>query len=127
MGSRALDRAALAGIIPALGTGRRDRPQRRPSKLHAEKGYDHRRCRRKCRACSITPRIARRGIGSSERLGRDRWIVERTLTWLARCRRLAIRYGRSANLRLAFTTLACALICQARAERFCHWLLSRLV
>ncbi len=85
----------------------------------ADKGYDHRRCRRECRARSITPRIARRGVESSERLGRYRWIVERTLAWLARFRRLAIRYERRADLHLAFTTLACALICQAQARRFC--------
>lgn len=29
-------------------------------------------------------RIARRGIDSSERLGRQRWVVERTLAWLNR-------------------------------------------
>ena len=58
-------------------------------------------------------------IESSERLGRYRWIVERTLSWLARFRRLAIRYERRADLHLAFTTLACDLICQTQAKRFC--------
>ncbi|MFC6050304.1 transposase, partial [Methylobacterium hispanicum] len=105
--------------VPGVRTGRRGRPRRRPDKLHADKGYDHRRCRRECRARSITPRIARRGIKSRERLGRYRWIVERTLAWLARFRRLAIRYERRAELHLAFTTLACALICHAQAKRFC--------
>jgi hypothetical protein len=34
---------------------------------------------------SITPRIARRGIESSEKLGRHGWwVVERTLSWLNR-------------------------------------------
>jgi transposase len=28
----------------------------------------------------------------SERLGRHRWVVERTLAWFARFRRLAVRY-----------------------------------
>jgi transposase len=31
---------------------------------------------------------------SSERLGRHRWVVERTLSWLNRCRRAPIRYER---------------------------------
>ena len=48
-----------------------------------------------------------------------RWIVERTLAWLARFRRLTIRYERRADLHLAFTTLACALICRTQAKRFC--------
>jgi transposase len=84
--------------------GRQGRPRRRPDKLHADKGYDHCRCRRECWARSITPRIARRGIESSERLGRYRWIVERTLARLARSRRLAIRYEQRADPHLAFTT-----------------------
>lgn len=58
-------------------------------------------------ARSITPRIARRGIKISEHLGPYRRIVERTLAWLARFHRRAIRYERRADLRLAFTTLAC--------------------
>ena len=111
--------AATLDAVPGVRTGRRGRPRRRPDKLHADKGYDHRRCRCECRARSITPRIARRGIESSERLGRYRWIVERTLAWLARFRRLTIRYERRADLHLALTTLACALICQAQAKRFC--------
>lgn len=117
--------AATLDAVPGVRTGRRGRARRRPDKLHADKGYDHRRCldgsrcRRECRARSITPRIARRGIESSERLGRHRWIVERTLAWLARFRRLTIRYEPRVDLHLAFTTLACVLICRAQINRFC--------
>ena len=46
----------------------------------------------------IRPRIARRGIESSERLGRYRWVVERTFAWLHRFRRLIIRYERRADI-----------------------------
>ena len=111
--------AATLDAVPGVRTGRRGRPRRRPDKLHADKGYDHRRCRRECRARSITPRIARRGIESREHLGRYRWIVERILAWLARFRRLTIRCQRRLNLHLALTTLACALICRTQAKRFC--------
>src|SRR4029450_8177291 len=84
----------------------RGRPRRRPGKLHADKAYDFRRCRRACRKRGIVPRIARRGIESGERLGRHRWVVERTLSWIARCRRLAIRYERRVDIHLAFLPLA---------------------
>jgi transposase len=87
------------------------RPRQRPAKLHADKAYDFRRCRESLRRRGITPRIARRGIDSSERLGRYRWVVERTLSWLHRFRRLRVRYERRADLHLAFLTLACAVIC----------------
>lgn len=36
----------------------------------------------------------RRGIDSSERLGRHRWKVERTLAWLTAYRMLTLRYER---------------------------------
>ena len=102
-----------------MRSGRPGRPRRRPGKLHADKAYDHRRCRRECRARGIMPRIARRGIESSQRLGRHRWVVERTLAWLTRFRRLAIRYERRADIHLAFTTLACALVTLNQCRRFC--------
>jgi transposase len=50
----------------------------------------------------ITPRIARRGIESSEKLGRYRWIVERTLSWMNRNRRLKVRYERREDIHQAF-------------------------
>jgi transposase len=59
----------------------------------------------------IECRIARRGIESSQRLGRHRWVVERTFAWINRFRRLAVRYERLADIHLAFVDLACALIC----------------
>ncbi|TXN75913.1 IS5 family transposase [Methylobacterium sp. WL18] len=110
---------ATLDAIPPVRSGRPGRPRRRPGKLHADKAYDHRRCRRECRARGIMPRIARRGIESSQRLGRHRWVVERTLAWLARFRRLVIRYERRADIHLAFTTLACALVTLNQCRRFC--------
>ena len=68
------------------------RPRKRPAKLHADKGYDYPRCRRACRRRGIAPRIARRGIESSERLGRHRWVVERTLAWFALYRSTMMRH-----------------------------------
>lgn len=59
----------------------------------------------------IVPRIARRGNESRERLGRYRWVVERTRSWLSRFRRLKVRYERRADIHEAFLSLACALIC----------------
>ena len=44
-------------------------------------------------------------------LGRTRWVVERTLAWLHRFRRLAVRYERRPCIHEAFLTLACSLVC----------------
>ena len=52
--------------------GRPGRPRKRPKKLQADKGYDFPRCRKALRRRGIKARIARRGIDSSDRLGRHR-------------------------------------------------------
>ena len=105
--------------IPPVRNGKPGRPRCRPQKLHADKGYDHAFCRQALRKRGILPRIARRGIESSERLGRHRWRVERTLAWLHRYRRLRIRYEQRDDIHQAFLSLGCALICFKQLQRFC--------
>lgn len=110
---------AMVDAIPPIRRPR-GRPRRRPGKLHADKGYDYPRCRRALHRRGIQVRIARRGIESKETLGRHRWVVERTIAWLNRCRRLAIRYERRADIHRAFLDLGCALICfNALESWFC--------
>jgi len=90
--------------------GEAGRPRWRPAKLHADKGYDKPHCRRYCHRHHIGCRIARIGIESSQRLGRQRWIVERTGAWFNRFRRLRVRDERRADIHAAFVSLAAALI-----------------
>jgi len=59
----------------------------------------------------INARIARRGVDSSEKLGRHRWVVERTLAWLSRYRRPSVHYERRDDIHEAFLHLGCSLIC----------------
>ena len=82
---------SLVGAFPAVSTNKGGGPMRRPEKFHADKGDDFRQCRKACRNRGITPRIARRGIESKEKLGIHRWVVELTFAWLHRFRRLAVR------------------------------------
>jgi hypothetical protein len=95
------------------GAGRRNGPSRkhgaalRPDPYY----YDYPRCRKALHRRGITPRIARRGIESSQRLGRHRYVVERSLAWLVGYRRLQVRYERRADILLGFLYLACALVC----------------
>ncbi|GAA5652318.1 IS5 family transposase ISGeob6 [Geodermatophilus obscurus DSM 43160] len=103
--------------MPAIKRGGRGHPRRRPIKLHGDKGYDNPRVRRYLRHRGITARIARIGrIGrdSSARLGRHRWVVERTLGWLLSYKRLALRYDRTALTITALVRLAVTLICARR-------------
>jgi transposase len=102
----------LDAIPPIIGPrGKPGRPGKRPGKLHADKAYDSLLLRRALWTRRITPRIARRGVESSERLGWHRWVVERTLSWLLGYRRLSVRYERRADLLQGLLHLACALIC----------------
>jgi transposase len=105
----------VRGIPPIRS--RRGPRRRRPDKLHADKGYDYDHLRRRLRRRRIRHRIARKGIESSQRLGRHRWVVERTVSWLAGCRhRLRRRYERKAEHFLAFVGIAAALIGYRRLE-----------
>lgn len=57
----------------------------------------------------IGARIARKAIDSGERLGRHRWIIERTTSWLTGYRRPSPRYERKKGNHLAFLGSVAAL------------------
>jgi transposase len=95
----------------------RGRPRQRPDKLHADKAYESRANRACLRKRGIGDRIARKGIESSKRLGRHRWVIERTQAWLGGFRRLDVRYERDDAIHQAFLDLGCALICWHALEK----------
>ncbi|PRY47375.1 DDE family transposase [Geodermatophilus tzadiensis] len=82
--------------------------------MHGNKGYDNLSVRRYLRRRGIAARIARLGRDSSARLGRHRWVVERTLGWLLSYKRLALRYDRTAVTITVLARLAIPLICARR-------------
>jgi transposase len=96
--------------IPAIRSRRGPR-RRKPAKLHADKAYDQPELRRWVRDRGIKVRIARKGVESSTKLGKHRWVIERCIAWLFGYRRLTIRYERKASHFLAFLTLGAALTC----------------
>ncbi|MFB8776343.1 transposase, partial [Streptomyces broussonetiae] len=89
----------------------------KPQRLHGDKAYDIPHLRKWLRGKRIGVRIARKGIESSERLGRRRWVIERTMSWLSGYRRLSPRYERDPRNYLAFLGLAAALCCYKRLLR----------
>lgn len=100
----------LVDALPAV-RGKRGRPLRWPTKLHADKGYDFARCRRHLQRRGIQDRIARRGVECNDRLGRHRWVVKRTHAWLAAFGKLRIRFERRIDTHVALLSLACCVIC----------------
>ena len=102
--------AAVLDDVPPIRTSARRR-RTRPGAVHADKGYDSAANRAWLRRRGIRPRIARRGVESSARLGRHRWKVERALSWLSCFRRLQVRWDRDSGRYFAVVLLACALTC----------------
>ncbi|OBY84535.1 transposase [Delftia sp. JD2] len=92
--------------IPAIA-GLPAHPRKRPAKLHADKGYDYKRCRAHLRQRGI----ARRGVETSERLGKHRWMVERTNGWFAGLGNLRIRFERRLDIHEALLKLAASIVC----------------
>jgi IS5 family transposase len=79
-------------------------------KLHADKADDSREKRCEHRRRGNTPRIALKGVESSDKLGHYHWVVECTHSWFNRYRRLKVRYERSAEIHLVFLQSGWALI-----------------
>jgi transposase len=104
----------LDGVKPVAG--KVGRPRKRPSVLFADRGYDYDKYRREVRVRGIKPMIAKRSTEHGSGLGRHRWVVERTFTWLHQFRRLRIRWERDPEQHLAFLHLAATIICWRRLQ-----------
>jgi transposase len=100
----------LAVAIPPVG-GKPGPARQRPERLQGDRAYDSEDHRRILRWLGITPILARRNTEHGSGLGKHRWVVERTLSWLHQYRRLRVRYERRADIHQAFVDLGCILIC----------------
>jgi transposase len=96
--------------FPRVG-GKPGRPREHPEVLYADRGYDSDSTRLVLRWLGIEPRIARRNTPHGSGLGRVRWLVERTISWIKGLRRMRVRYDRLSVIRDAFTTLADCVVC----------------
>ncbi len=113
------DSAALQPLVNAIPAvrSRRGPRRRKPAKLHADKAYDIPALRDWLRRRRIIPRIARKGIESSDKLGKHRWVIERSIAWLLGYRRLTIRYERKASHFLAFLILGATITCYKKLTK----------
>ena len=115
-GANASDHTQIIPLVldfPRVG-GRRGRPKELPDELHADRGYDCEATRWLLRWLGIEPHIARRKTAHGSGLGKVRWVVERTISWLKGLRRMRVRYDRLGVIQDAWTTLAASVI------RFLH-------
>ncbi|GEL73227.1 transposase [Myxococcus virescens] len=102
----------LFPLVDSVAAVRMPSGQRRhrPRKPLGDKAYASRKNRRGLRLRGIAHRIARPGVESKERLGRYRWVVERTLAWKNPLRRLRGRYERRDDVHFGFLVLGCCLM-----------------
>jgi transposase len=98
----------VEGVPPVRGKS--GRPRRRPKVLYGDRAYDSEPHRQKLRARGITPQLAQRRTGHGSGLGKFRWVVERTLSWLLSYRKLRFVTEKTMMMRYAFFNLAIALI-----------------
>ena len=100
----------LVDAMPAVG-GKPGPPVRRPQLIQGDRAYHSQPHRDELQRRGIASQLARRGTPHGSGLGRTRWVVERTLAWLHRFRRLNVRYERRPCVHEAFLTIGCALVC----------------
>lgn len=101
----------------------RPRPTKRfPQHLCMDKGYDNPTGRAGAESAGHTPHIRRIGEEKLDEKKRKRhparrWVVERTLGWLSKCRGILIRYAKKSSNYLGMIQLACALLWYRRQYR----------
>jgi len=100
----------LVDAVPPV-RGRRGRPRRRPKRLYGDRAYHSRDGRRELRCRRIQANIAAPKTAHGSGLGKQRWVVERTIAWLHQYRRLRVRYERRDDIHEAFLAIGCSLIC----------------
>jgi len=100
----------LVDSVPPV-SGKRGRPRQTPKSLWADKAYDSMAHRMALWYRGIKPMIPRRSRLNPKIMGRHRWVVERTISWLHQYRRLRVRYERRADMHEAFMILGCIHIC----------------
>ena len=106
----------LLEAIPPV-RGKVGHPRHRPDELYGDRGYDSERHRQALRNRRIQPFIAQRWTEHGSGLGKVRWVVERTISWLHNFRRLRIRWERRAEIHEAFLKIGCALIAWRHLQR----------
>jgi putative transposase len=118
-GANVHDTKLLAATLEAIVVERPLPTEEKPHHLCPDKGDDHPTGHETVATDQYTPHIRRIGAEKLDLNGQKsyparRWVVERTLAWLSKCRGLLVRYEKKAVNFLGLLQLACALIWMRR-------------
>jgi putative transposase len=121
-GANVHDTKLLAKTIDAVVVDRPAATAKAPQHLCLDKGYDNPTGHATVAATDYTPHVRRIGEEKLDEKGRKRhparrWVVERTLAWLSKCRGILVRYAKKSSNYLGYLQLACALLWYRRRHR----------
>ncbi len=121
-GAHVHDTKLLATTLDALVVERPEPTAEAPQHLCLDKGYDNPTGHQAAAEYHYMPHIRRIGeekfdARRRKRYPARRWVVERTLAWLSKCRALLVRYDKHASNFLGLLQLACALLWLRRRAR----------
>jgi putative transposase len=121
-GANVHDTKLLEATIDSIGVPRPKPTKKAPQHLCLDKGYDNPTGHRAAEDAKYQPHIRRIGEEKFDEKKRKRhparrWVVERTLGWLSKCRAILVRYAKKSSNYLGIIQLACALLWYRRQTR----------
>ncbi len=121
-GANRHDTKLLDATLEAIVVERPTPTEEEPQHLCLDKGYDNPTGHEAAQAHGYVPHIRRIGEEKKDEQGEKRyparrWVVERTLAWLSKCRAILIRYDKHSSNYLGLLQLACALLWFRRQQR----------
>lgn len=116
------DTTLLAATLDAVVVERPEPAGDSPQHLCLDKGYDNPTGRQAVEDRQYRPRIRRIGeekldARKRKRYPARRWVVERSLGWLGKCRAILVRYAKRSCVYLGLIKLACILLGYRRLHR----------
>lgn len=114
-GANVNDHSLLKDTLDAIVVERPQPTPEQPQHLCLDKGYANKTGEQAAQEAGYVAHIRRLGEEKKDATGDKthparRWVVERTFSWLSRCRALLIRWDKKAECYLAMLKLACALL-----------------
>jgi len=121
-GANVHDTKLLAATLDAIVVNRPEPTEDSPQHLCLDKGYDNPTGEQAVEDHQYQPHIRRIGEEKFDAKKRKRhparrWVVERTLAWLSKCRAILVRYAKLSRVYLGLIKLACILLWYRRLHR----------
>jgi len=114
-GANVHDTKLLEATLEAIVVERPEPREEAPQHLCLDKGYDNPTGQQAAAAHGYEAHVRRIGEEKLDAKGQKRyparrWVVERTLAWLSKCRAILVRYEKKVKNYLGLLQLACALL-----------------